>query len=586
MNNSEWFYSKDNKANGPVKWSKILELYQSNKLKRSSKVWHQNYPDWIKLKEILDKKPLPPPIPKKVDNTLPGVSTNENPPPLPDKKKSIKVGPIQSKGDFIASQWLTKLSFVVLSLMLMGSLYALIIGGFQDESNTSEKIIQEWPTAFNLGEKTSSYTPAPPSFSQSLIENVSHTFGFKMGQEKAINMIHNRFPSLSRDLSVAEAKFKREFKSAYNSIDKTADMRLSDWSTIKNEIERRSPNIDYSNVKKQDAEEFIEKLQARASGSLPSPVLETLLMFNPKYIQNPRLMFSDGYTKEYRSKNSAKAKGVDLAIEYPASWKADEGRRPNVVQKFTSENGHGLEIVTIVIKNFPREIADKFSESDILKLKEEKIWDAIYPSMNTLDEGSVVIAGRPAIWGEFSGTINQTGIKLDMHGLGFALIDNESMVQIMFMVSQKNDSSNSSIEAKFRHSAQVFQMMINSLDFFDQYEGSSKSTLSNNNLKLLNGKWSGIGYELNNEATWNMEVTFSDKGVFVSYPSLNCSGEWYLKEIKDKWIIYREEISSGISNCMNNGKVKVDVLSDQKIKFKYYPQDSNQLGAEALLTKH
>lgn len=586
MNNSEWFYSKDNKVHGPVKWDKILELYRNDELKRSSKVWSQNYPDWITLKEVLDKNSNPPPISPKDDNPPPIDSPNEDPPPLPNKEKSIKVGPIQSKGDFIASQWLTKVSFVVLSLMLMGSLYALINGGFQDETDTSAKINQKWPKAFDLEEKGLPYTPDAPSFSQALVEDISHTIGFKMGQSKAINMIYNRFPGLSRELKIAEAKFNAEFQSAYNNLNKIADKRLPNWSKIKNEISRRSPNLDYSNVIKEDAQGFVDKLQARASGSLPSPVLETLLMFNPKYIQEPRLMFSDGYTKSYRSENSAKAKGIDLAIEYPASWKAEEGRRPNVVQKFTSENGHGLEMVTIVIKNFPEDVAEEFSEDDILMLKGEQIWNAVYPSINTLDEGSVVIAGHPSIWGEFAGTINRTGIKLDMHGLGFALVENESMIQIMFMVSQKNDSPNSKIEAKFRHSAQVFQMMINSLDFFSKYERSDKSSLLENKLRLLKGNWTGIGYELHNDASWNMEVTFSNKEASVSYPSLNCSGEWNLKGVNDKEVIYREIISSGTSNCMNSGKVEIDILSERKIKFRYYPQDSNQLGAQAFLTKN
>lgn len=592
MNKREWFYLKNEKAFGPVAWKKILELYRDGTINKDTKVWSQKYSSWIKLNEELDKHNIsqPPPIPSPKKESPPPIPTSDDlPPPLPEEQNYSKVGPLQSKEDVIASKFITKVSFVVFSLLLMGSLYALFSGGFQTSTNTSSNQIQineQWPSAFDLGRSSSSFDPQHPFITEALVKDIVHTISFRMGQESTLNMIRNRFPSLSTEGRIAEAKFNSEYKSAYDNIERILDNELSSWGNIKGEIRNNSIKyLDYSNVTRQDAKDFLDKVENRASGNLESPVLETLLMFHPKYIESPRLLFTDDYTKEFRSKGMKKAKGVDLAIEYPSSWKAKEGRRPNVVQNFISDNGYGLDMALIIIKSFPEEISGELSNDDILLLSGENIWEGFSSGLNTLEEGEVFIANRPAIWGEFSGSINRTGIELDMHGLGFAMIDGENMIQLMFMSSQEKQKTKTNIKDKFRHSAQTFQMIINSVDFFDKYEASNTS-LSNTKLTLLKGKWSGIGYELNNDMSWQMEVSFSNEEILVSYPSLDCSGKWNLIGVNGTQITFREKITSGITNCMDKGNVEISILSDKKINFKYYPQDSNDLAAQATLTKY
>ena len=282
-------------------------------------------------------------------------------------------------------------------------------------------------------------------------------------------MLSNLYPELSRKLFLVQTEFNSEFDAAFDNIDQIFSSKLSDWEQRKEAIRNSvSDKLSYTNISKSDAEQFLQKVKSRVNGELPSPVLETLLMFHPKYIRSPRLLFTDGYTKEYRSNKSTKAKGVDLAIEYPASWKAKEGRRPNAVQNFIRNNGYGKEVVVIIIKNYPEEIAEKISERNILSLLDENIWGNVSENTITIDEGSVTLANKPAIWGEFTGSVDRVGIKMDMHGLGFAMIDNKAMVQISFMIMQEEEN-NVDITSKFQHLAPTFQMMLNSLDFYDKY---------------------------------------------------------------------------------------------------------------------
>jgi len=50
-------------------------------------------------------------------------------------------------------------------------------------------------------------------------------------------------------------------------------------------------------------------VEERANGEIPSPIIGTLLTFNPGYLRNPVAEYYDGFTYKYSSLGSEKAKG-------------------------------------------------------------------------------------------------------------------------------------------------------------------------------------------------------------------------------------------------------------------------------------
>ena len=52
----------------------------------------------------------------------------------------------------------------------------------------------------------------------------------------------------------------------------------------------------------------------------------------------------------YNTEGHPKAKGIGFTIEYPNSWRAVEGARPNIVQKFVSERGKVFETAMIITR--------------------------------------------------------------------------------------------------------------------------------------------------------------------------------------------------------------------------------------------
>src|SRR5262245_49354173 len=98
--------------------------------------------------------------------------------------------------------------------------------------------------------------------------------------------------------------------------------------------------------------------------------LSCLLAVQYIFAQTPSsavVEFTQGKTAKFSTKGHPKSKGAVFTIKYPQSWSAEEGERPNIVQKFASESGKGFEMALIVTSAIPPNIPlTKASIKDIL----------------------------------------------------------------------------------------------------------------------------------------------------------------------------------------------------------------------------
>src|SRR5450432_4265113 len=56
-----WFYSLDDRQNGPVSEAQLDELLRSGKINRDTPVWREGMTDWQTLGEV--RSATPPPVP-------------------------------------------------------------------------------------------------------------------------------------------------------------------------------------------------------------------------------------------------------------------------------------------------------------------------------------------------------------------------------------------------------------------------------------------------------------------------------------------------------------------------------------------
>ena len=199
-----------------------------------------------------------------------------------------------------------------------------------------------------------------PAMTNEGFDHMAGTYGFYIGQAYSVEALAERFPDLRGRLSRAQASFDAEFAASVRNIDAILTAESRTWPNGAREelTEAVRSQLDLSTITRADADAFAEEVERRASGEIPSPYLETFLIYRPDFFERPAEEFFRAYRKTFRTGDHPKSKGVDFQVEYPISWASAEGRRPNVIAMFTSENGRGLETVSLIVIELPVDAAE------------------------------------------------------------------------------------------------------------------------------------------------------------------------------------------------------------------------------------
>ena len=91
----------------------------------------------------------------------------------------------------------------------------------------------------------------------------------------------------------------------------------------------------------------------------------------------------------------------------------------------------------------------------------------------------------------------------------------------------------------------------------------------------ITGEWEGVGRQ-NDGSSWLIDLQILDNylaldqtGALIKYPSLDCSGIWILRELKEDTLIFEEKITYGQSHCVASGVVKIVYNNDNTLGFFY-----------------
>lgn len=146
--------------------------------------------------------------------------------------------------------------------------------------------------------------------------------------------------------------------------------------------------------------------------------------------------YSKGFTNTFRSKGHSKAKGLDISIKYLKDWKAEEGSRPNVVQRF-SKMVQGANVnYNIVIKQIPGGSPSLADKNDILS---DLCTEEATPGSTLISHNSdLVIDGERAAMCEYKiiRTSEQTAVGLPMtfYSLIYSIIYKNYSISVTFGV--------------------------------------------------------------------------------------------------------------------------------------------------------
>jgi len=228
---------------------------------------------------------------------------------------------------------------------------------------------------------------------------------------------------------------------------------------MSNDLKNKLQTILYNQaLSRENSELFLQQMKVRAEGKIESPVLEYLLSI--QYLSYPVREFSDGHRQRFSSHGHAKAKGIDLGLQLPKSWKAQEGERPNIVQKWISQNGTGHEMMLLDIRDAKGYAPTNSEIKDFVASGEVK--DAIPNGATYLNSSVFSLEGEKGYRVEMSMIEERAGIKIYQHTAMHQLFFHGKAIGLM---CQTSSSVENKIDAdkRFKKNEPLCQQVLNSL---------------------------------------------------------------------------------------------------------------------------
>ncbi len=245
----------------------------------------------------------------------------------------------------------------------------------------------------------------------SSVRGLSQAYGFIIGQEHTLERISKQYSGLAPRVQLARARFASSFPDIKAGLE--AELRRALGAEkfdqfAANLADNLRATLDRQPLTAETAADFLDQVQARSGGEIESPVLEYLLAV--KYASSPAREFLDGFRQRFRTDGTGKSRGMKLSLQLPRSWAAQEGERPHIVKKWTSENGTGLESIMLDTRDAEGYNPDRREIERFLRSGEVK--QAVPQGAVYIESGTFTIEGRPGYWTHMKMTQERTGVEI------------------------------------------------------------------------------------------------------------------------------------------------------------------------------
>jgi hypothetical protein len=298
--------------------------------------------------------------------------------------------------------------------------------------------------------------------------NLYKANGYLEGQKMKLKKIRKKFPDLSNSVEKVKLEFDLSFGNANDAI--TAKLKKimgENFNDYKSKRKQRiSKYLQNQKITRKHALKFITNVHNRSKGGIRSPILETLLAYQFKNF--PAKEFTSGFTTIYSTKKDSKAKGLNIKLEIPQSWDNEETRLPDIVQKFTSENGKGKEFVFVTVKNLPTSDNHQFTKkesSDFFTKGQMK--EMLAPDSKFISARKIFIDNYPGGQIKYKEKSKRIDIVIKQQGIDYVTIYKDKLIFFQCMVG---GTGKGDLDSKFDKFYPLFRQIANSIIFPDQYK--------------------------------------------------------------------------------------------------------------------
>lgn len=308
--------------------------------------------------------------------------------------------------------------------------------------------------------------PPYPKVTPAVYNDMAGTVGFYYGQLIILQQLSKKYPEMADDVARAQAQFDLSFKRSVDSIDAILTKENPKWPVDREkgkQIAEPNARAEVETFSADKARAYIGEVLDRARGNMPSPYIETLLIYHPDLLNRPHEEFSRGFKSILSTRDNPKAAGLCLRLELPRSWKVKEGLRPHVVSSYSSENGRGLEGGVLLIKVLPLPPDYKMSDSEVEEVLDQQALKAMVPPGGRFRAAKrMTLEGLLGAILEFDIEESRLDVKIPTRCVMFLILYEKSMITMQFMVSVPSEEGGT-LDARFRMFEPLFRLIANSL---------------------------------------------------------------------------------------------------------------------------
>lgn len=166
-----------------------------------------------------------------------------------------------------------------------------------------------------------------------------------------------------------------------------------------------------------------------------------------------------------------KSKGINMLVSYPASWKAMESDRPNIVQKFVSKGGRGLEMAMIITKKLPLPKGAIIPEEQLKSyFTIDELKKGVPPGYKYISASTTTIDNIPGGVLEYSMKQDRAGRTVAGQFITYTFIYGTTLVQFQGAVGANGSTSEGLLNSQMSEFKELFFIMANSIVLLDQYK--------------------------------------------------------------------------------------------------------------------
>lgn len=189
-------------------------------------------------------------------------------------------------------------------------------------------------------------------------------------------------------------------------------------------------------------------------------------------------LFRNGEKLVWDSTGHVKAKGVRMKISHPRTWKAAEGDRPNIVQKFIGDPVRGMTMMVMIqTRSIPgfAEMTEKERQGLRTEfLSRDTAKEFVSEGGRLISHKVTKIDGEPCAMIEFEFSTERVGLKIGQKMLAFIIPRKDVLLMVQCATGGDVSTGFDAINKHYEEVKPLFLLISSSCVLTDKWEPSRR----------------------------------------------------------------------------------------------------------------